>query len=219
MPITRIIYGSLGFCILAYVAIYTLGPRLKKTFETTVVDHVMDSFSDETAQTRFMSYATTVTPLKRLELAKINQLEIFERTSHAKLFWEKMNLPEVVIRATVPVEYRYYVELDKSWQVTMKGEVLNVVAPSLYAGTPAPDISKLRFEVRKGSFFRNEVQVAQDLQNEITGMLENRAKESSILVRESARQQIAQLIKQWLSSESKQGQIFVRFADEAPSAP
>ncbi|MGZ5278603.1 MAG: hypothetical protein ACXWC9_01595 [Pseudobdellovibrionaceae bacterium] len=152
-------------------------------------------------------------------MAKLNQMEVFERTSQAQIFWQRLNLPEVVVRATVPVEYRYYVEVNDKWQVKMENQVLTVIAPALFAGTPSPDISQLRFEVRKGSIFRNEKGVARALQNEITELLEKRANESLGLVRETARLQIQSLALQWLLSESKQAEIIVQFPDEFTGNP
>ncbi len=219
MSISPKIIWSLGTFAILFIVIYAVGPSFKKSVETALVDKMVSSFTDETAQTRFMSYATTVTPLKRVELAKINQIEIFERSSQPQIFWKKLNLPEVVVRVTVPVEYRYYVDLNHEWKIELKEQALQIVAPALFAGTPSPDISKLNFEVRKGSIFRNESKVEAALQSELTGLLEKRAKDSSILVRETARQQISSLAEQWLKSEMKQAQISVRFADESDFIP
>lgn len=201
--------------VLIVTTSYIFKERIQKNAMEQVIAKVFDGFGSETAQTRFLSYATTVAPLKRVELAKINQLEVFERSSQVKLFWDHFNLPEVVVRATVPVEYRFYVELDEGWQIEMKDNTVNVIAPSLQAGTPSPDISKLKFEVQKGSLFRNEVKVAEALQKDLSEMLKQRALQSVALVRDTARGQVTSLVKQWLVSESKNANIFVRFADEA----
>ena len=193
--------------------------RFSNSIQSSAVDHLMDGFRRESVETRFLSFATTVAPLKRLELAKLNQIEILERSSQPQLFWKTLNLPEVVVRATVPVEYRYYVEINDKWQVKMENQVLTMIAPALFAGTPSPDISQLQFEVRKGSFFRNEKEVARALQNEISGLLQKRGAESVALVRETARLQVKSIARQWLLSESKQAEIKVQFADELRGAP
>ena len=219
MRINPKILWPLGILAILFIAIYAVRPSFKKSVETALVGKIVTGFSDETAQTRFMSYATIVTPLKRVELAKINQIEIFERSSQPQLFWKRLNLPEVVVRVTVPVEYRYYVDLNQEWKIELNEQTLTVTAPALFAGTPSPDISKLNFEVRKGSIFRNEAKVEAALHSELTGLLEKRAKDSTVLVRETARQQISSLAEQWLKSETKQAQISVRFADELDSVP
>lgn len=189
--------------------------QIRDKAKQQMVTTLLEEFSSETAQTRFLSYATTVAPLKRIELAKINQIEIFERSSQAKLFWDHFNLPEVVVRASIPVEYRYYVDLDNQWKFEIKDNVLNVLAPPLRAGTPSPDISNLKFEVRKGSLFRNEGKVAEALKQDLTELLQVRAQLSVGVARDTAREQLISLVRQWLTSESKgSADISIRFQDE-----
>lgn len=206
---------TLAILIFIFVSLYVTSMVVWNSVETAVID----GFSSEMAQMRFMSYATTVTPLRRLEVAKLDQVEVFDRSSEAKLFWQKLILPVVVVRATVPVEYRYYVELNEDWEVVLKGNELHIVAPALTPATPSPDVSSLQFEVRQGSFFRSEVKVARALRKELTRLLVQRAKESSGLVRETARGQIKILAEKWLTSEMQEAQIHVRFADETPIKP
>lgn len=197
-------------------AIFFYRDRIQEKAKQQVVSTLLEGFSNESAQTRFLSYATTVAPLKRIELAKINQIEIFERSSQVKLFWDHFNLPEVVVRATIPVEYRYYVDLDSQWNIELKDNFVSVLAPRLRPGTPSPDISNLKFEVQKGSLFRNEGKVAEALQKDLSQMLSVRAEQSMTKVRDTAREQIASLVRQWLVSESRESAgIFIRFADEA----
>lgn len=205
--------------LLVIAGVVLFYPALRQSAETSVMTKLMSGFNEETVQMRFMSYATKVAPLKRMELAKLNQLEIFERKSERHLIWQQLNLPDVVIRATVPVEYRYYIDLNSDWTIEFKENVMKIHAPSLQPGNPAPDVSELKFEVRKGSVFRNEQRVAHALQSEITNLLQKRAEESTGLVRETARQQIVTLAQQWLKSESKEAQIVVQFADEKSSRP
>jgi hypothetical protein len=131
------------------------------------------------------------------------------------IFWKKLRLPQVVVRATLPVEYRYYVEFAEPWQVELQNGVLMVTVPPLKPGTPSPNISELKFEVRKGSLFRSEDSVAKALSLELTALLEKRASDGISLVKESARQQIGEVAKKWLESESKHAEVKVRFADES----
>lgn len=217
---SRWLQWSFLFILVIIVAVFVARSMITKAVQDVVVEQLMEGFDTETAQTRFLSYATMVAPLKRLEIAKINQVELFERSSQAKLFWDRLKLPEVVVRATVPVEYRYYVELDHNWQFQTKDKTLYVMAPPPLAGTPSADISKLKFEVRKGSFFRNEVKVVQALQGELTALLEKRATDSAVLIRETARQQIEVVVKDWLQTEkSEVFEVKVGFADEKPTNP
>ncbi|MES2855299.1 MAG: hypothetical protein V4692_05525 [Bdellovibrionota bacterium] len=214
MKLGRIFRWSLVLIAICVAASFLNHADVKKSLGATVIGHLLGNFRDETAQTRFMSYATTITPLRRLELAKLNQIEVFDRSSQATVFWKNLGLPEVVVRATLPVEYRYYVELNDQWRVELKDHVLTVTAPALIAGTPSPDISELRYEVRKGSIFRSEASVAKALRLELTRRLAERSQDGLALVKETARGQVAALAKQWLTSESNDAQIVVKFADE-----
>lgn len=178
-----------------------------------------EQFTDEAAQTRFMSFATTIAPLRRLEVAKVNQVEVFERKSEKTLFWTRLRLPDVVISASVPVEYHYYVELNDEWRFNMTAGKLDIIAPPLRFNTPAPNISELQFAVKEGSLFRNESEVAMALKSELTERLSERAKESTHLARETARKELIAIAKAWLAKDLREGEqnkldVDVHFSDE-----
>ena len=63
--------------------------------------------------------------------------------------------------------------------------------------------------------FVSEKSVEKALNLELTKLLEKRARDNVSLVKETARQQISEIAKNWLNSESKQVEVIVRFADEA----
>lgn len=159
------------------------------------------SFTSENAQVRFLSYATQISPSRRLQLAQIEQVEHFERKSEARLLWDRIPLPDVAVSATVPVEYNYYVSLEDAWEFNLTESHLTIIAPSLTPGTPAPNISELRFRVEEGSVLRSERSVARQLQSEITEMLKERALENKALIRELSRQELMELASLWLKSE------------------
>ena len=215
MKPARIFLWLLLALVVSSLLFLALRVATKSSMGLSMVEHLMGNFRDETAQTRFMSYATKITPLSRLEVAKLEQIEVFDRTSDEMIFWKILSLPQVVVRATLPVEYRYYVEFAEPWQVELEDRVLTVTAPALKPGTPSPNISELRYEVRKGSLFRSEKSVEKALNLELTKLLEKRARDNVSLVKETARQQISEIAKNWLNSESKQVEVIVRFADEA----
>jgi hypothetical protein len=182
----------------------------------SVRSHLANNLSNEALQTRFISYATTISTLRRLEIAQLKQVEVFERKSEASVLWDYLQLPPVVVRATVPVQYQYYVDLNDPWQFDRKDDNLAVLAPQLKVSTPAADISALNFEVRQGSFFRNEREVAVGLQKEMTPLLEQRGLYNLHLVRETARQELAKIIQDWISPD-KALNIKIIFVDEDPS--
>ena len=47
-------------------------------------------------------------------------MEVFERTDSATVFWGQLALPDVVVRARAPFEYTYYLDLNKTWELTLK---------------------------------------------------------------------------------------------------
>lgn len=217
MQLARILRWSLAVLVIGSIAYIAGSIGNKKPIGVAVLDRLIESFREENAQTSFMSFVTTITPLSRLEVAKLEQLEVFDRASQETVFWKRFGLPQVVVRATLPVEYRYYVDIGKTWKVELVDRVMTVTVPSLEVGTPSPNISELRYEIRKGSIFRNEYTVANALKLELTSLLEKRAHDSTGLVKETARKQIGELAKKWLDSESKAAEVVVIFNDELPN--
>lgn len=169
---------------------------------------------DEAVKDRFISYATSLSSLRRLQVAQLQQVEIFERKSEANLLGTKLKLPDVVVRASIPVEYNFYVDLVEPWTLEMRGEEVVVMAPALRPSTPASNISEMTFEVRKGSLFRNEKEVTDGLQNQISKLLEQRAQSHVSIVREVARKEIEMLVRAWLNLENKSVRPRVYFSDE-----
>ena len=49
----------------------------------------------------------------------------------------------MVVAATVPVEYTYYLDLDESWDFVLREGTLVVLAPEIRFNTPALDVSRL----------------------------------------------------------------------------
>lgn len=171
--------------------------------------------SSEVIRDRFMNHSTRLSPLRRLQLAQLDQVEVFERTSVATLFGNRLKLPDVIVRATMPVEYTYHVDFSQPWNFDVRGEQLIVTAPILTPGTPAGDVSQLKFEIRKGSIFRDEQAVARAMQDQMTELLKGRAENNLHLVRETARKELQSLVHSWMKSEQKNWVVTIRFADEA----
>jgi hypothetical protein len=200
--------GALTFVILAG-AIMVLGNR--------AIQERFASFTKEDLHTRFVSFATEILGSQRLQFATLRQNELFERTSEASLFWGKVPLPEVVVSATVPVEYTYFLDLKARWLFQESGTTLMVIAPTPDFNEPAADLSHLEFQVKKGSFFRREDPVMESLKAELMALLRVRARENVSLVRETGRGQTEGFIRNWLGKANvtrEVTQVRVRFADE-----
>ena len=162
--------------------------------------HLLSSFSSDSIQNKFMSYMTEVQGVSKLQVAELKQIERLTQESRKRVLWNKLELPKVVVALEVPVQYTYYVDLEKEWKFDFDGQVLKVKVPPLEFNAPAPDVSAMSFEVQKSSLFRNEAEVKQRLVGELTPFLVSRAEQQKILVEESGRNKIRETIKKWATS-------------------
>ena len=179
----------------------------------------------EQIQQEFLSYATEVKQTQKLQVAQLNQVEVFQRTSSLSLFWNQVKMPEVVVSITTPVQFIYTVDMTGPWEFIINGQTLIVNTPALEFNQPSPNISATKFEVKKGSMFRDEQQILRALQNQITPALNERAKQNTALVLETARKSIKDFVVTWMNQKFQQDQqklvVEVRFPGEleSPIAP
>jgi len=177
------------------------------------------AFRTGTVTTSFASYATQLTGSNRLQVATLRQLEVFERTDEAAIFWGQLQLPDVVVEARAPVEYVYYLDFKEPWSFVLEDRTLLVKAPQVRHNAPAVDVSALRYEVRKGSILRDEAAVIETLRKGLSQLAELRANAHVGLVRDTARRQTEEFVETWLKTKFSDGAGFrarVVFADEAP---
>ena len=184
---------------------------------------VAAAFRSGTVTTTFRSYATEVSGTNRLQFAEVKQMEIFERRDEAAVLWGTLALPDVVVEARAPVEYTYFLDLDKEWQFHLEGKDVHVLVPPVEFNRPAVDVSALRYEVREGSVLRDE-QIALDrLRAQLSSLAKRRARQQIPLVRETGRRSVEAFVETWLVQRFADGDGYrarVRFADEpAPEAP
>lgn len=183
---------------------------------------VAAAFRTGTVTTSFWSYATEVTGTTRLQFAQLRQIEVFERRDAAAILWGSLALPDVVVEARAPVEYSYYLDLDKEWRFRLEGGEVRVLAPPVEFNEPAVDVSALRYEVREGSVFRDEQVVLDRLRAELTGLARFRARQHIPLVRETGRRRVEAFVETWLVQRFADGaehRVRVRFADEPTVLP
>lgn len=184
---------------------------------------VAAAFRSGTITTTFRSYATEVTGTSRLQFAQLRQMEVFERRDTSVVMWGALALPDVVVEARAPVEYTYYLDLDKEWRFRLEGKDVHVVAPPVEFNKPAVDVSSLRFEVREGSVLRDEKIALDHLRAELTPLAARRARAQLPLVRETGRRSVESFVETWLVQRFADGEGYrarVRFADEpAPASP
>ena len=187
---------------------------------------VAAAFRTGSVTTSFRSYATELHGTTRLQFAELRQLEVFERRDEAAVLWGALSLPDVVVEARAPVEYTYYLDLDREWRFRLEGKEVYVVAPPIAWNRPSVDVSALRYEVRAGSVFRDEQLVEERLRSDLTALSALRARQHVPLVREACRRKVEAFVETWLVQRFADGdghRAHVRFADEpaepVPAAP
>jgi len=180
---------------------------------------VLSSFKQGRITTEFVSYASSISTMHRLQFATLKQKEIFTRKDEASTAFGYLPLPEVIVEARAPVEFTYYLDLNARWQLVLQDNVLYVLAPSIKFNTPAVDASQISYEVRKNSAFRNSSAAVEGLKQSITVLARDRARENINLVRETGRRQTGEFVEKWLMksfTDGKQYPVKVYFADEKP---
>ncbi len=178
---------------------------------------VAAAFKTGTITTTFVSYATEMSGSQKLQFATLKEMEVFERTDRAQVLWGQLELPEVVVRAEAPVEYTYYLDLKERWDFLLEGKTVRVQAPPIRFNTPAIDVSRLRYEVKAGSVFRDETLALQNLKRGLGQLAQERASSNVALVRELGRKETTEFVRTWLLSrydDAATYQIEVIFADE-----
>ncbi|MNK92136.1 hypothetical protein D3C87_1122540 [compost metagenome] len=150
----------------------------------------------EDIEYRFHSYAEKVTGKQSLYVAKLKQTEVIERTSYPKILW--VDLPPMIVKVDVPVEYNYFINLISGWSFKALGEGLIVKVPELSSSTPALDIAKLKMTIEAGSLLRNQKNALDKMTQELPGLLVDRAIENRELVREEARKSVENFVRTWI---------------------
>jgi hypothetical protein len=178
---------------------------------------VAAAFKTGTITTTFISHATEVSGGQKLQFATLKEMEVFERTDRAHVLWGQLELPEVVVRAEAPVEYTYYLDLEERWDLLLEGETVRVQAPPIRFNTPAIDVSRLRYEVKSGSVFRDEALALENLKRGLGQLAKERASTNVSLVREIGRKKTTEFVRTWFLSrydDAADYHIDVVFADE-----
>jgi hypothetical protein len=182
------------------------------------LEEVAAAFSRGTVNTTFTSYATSVSGSQRLQIATISQQEVFTRTDEASTGFGYIPLPDVIVQASAPVTYTYYLDLNEKWDFTLKDGVIYVVAPDIHFNKPAVDVSRITWEVKKGGrFLRDEKQAMDNLKESITYLSYEKAKTNIGLARDTGRHQTETFVENWLSrafADGKKYPVKVAFRNE-----
>lgn len=218
------------FAILAFVGLFLFLSVRKMPGDVVragrdVVGDLTDlaaAFREGDVETMFVSYAAELAGSNKLQVAELEQMEIFTRTESSSVLWGALQLPDVVVEARVPVEYVYFVDLDGRWDFSLRGGELVVHAPPLAANMPALDVSELEYVVRESSILRDENAAIESLRAGLTELSRRRSTDNLSLVRETARLEIERFVANWLRTsfdgEVEHLSVVVRNEPRIPAA-
>jgi hypothetical protein len=191
--------------------VHTLGQEAQK---------VASAFKQGTVTTTFTSYATSLSGSQYLQFATLSQRELFTRTDESSLLFGYIPLPDLIVEASAPVTYTYYLDLNAHWDFVLRDGVIWVTAPDIKFNKPALDISRITYEVKKDSHFRNTSEAMENLRNSMTWMCYKKAQANIELVRETGRKQTETFVENWLAKSFADGRNYpvkVRFRTEKTS--
>jgi hypothetical protein len=181
------------------------------------VQKVASAFRQGTITTTFTSYATSLSGNQYLQFATLSQQETFARTDESSLLFGYIPLPDVIVEASAPVTYTYYLDLNARWDFVLRDGVIWVTAPDIKYNKPALDISRITYEVKKDSHFRNTSEAMENLRSSMTSMSYRKAQANIPLVRETGRKQTEAFVETWLAKSFADGRKFpvkVHFRNE-----
>lgn len=167
------------------------------------------------------------TPGGNLELATATATETITRTDERTIAWDMIYLGKTVSEISVPVTYRFHLQLRDPWQLEVVGNTCVVRAPGIRPSLPPAihtegmrkrsDAGWARFDARE--------QMA-ELERSLTPRLARTAADPHrlALVREECRKTVAEFVRDWLLREDhwrrdRFTSIKVIFADEPETKP
>src|SRR5689334_14979646 len=169
---------------------------------------VAAAFNQGTISTTFTSYATTLSGSQYFQFATLSQTETFTRKDESSTAFGYIPLPEVIVEATAPVTYTYYLDLNARWDFKLQDGVVWVVAPDIKFNKPSVDPSRITYEVKKNSIFRNTAEAMENLKSSITWLSYKKARANIDLVRETGRTQTEAFVHSWLAKSFTDGKNY-----------
>ncbi len=172
----------------------------------------------------FLSALPTLarTPGGSLELATATATETLTRADERTIAWDMIYLGKTVSEISVPVTYRYHLNLRDPWKLDVAGNTCVVRAPAIRPSLP-PAIHTDQMQKRSESGwarFDAREQMA-ELERSLTPRLTRHAGDPRrlALVREECRKTVAEFVRDWLLKEDhwrkdRFSTIKVVFADE-----
>jgi hypothetical protein len=229
--------GTLTFTAIALVAlaltgvgIYTVHrlaalPAEEAGRAGAALEGIAAAFRTGTVRLEFRDYVTRTRGTQYLQVAALESVDTFTRTDSTAIFWDRLQLPDVVVQLETPVTYTYYLDLDEPWTFTWEGnrQSIRVDAPALRWNTPAVNLAELELRIVTGSILRDEAAVMERLKRQMPDLLDRMARDKAPLVRELARRSARRFVENWLvevrfrDAPVKPHVEDVYFADESPT--
>jgi hypothetical protein len=181
------------------------------------VQNVAAAFKQGNITTTFTSYATSISGSQYLQFATLSQHETFTRKDESSVAFGYIPLPDVIVEASAPISYTYYLDLNARWDFKLQDGVILVTAPDIKYNRPAVDVSHIAYEVKKNSLLRNTTEAMENLRSSITWLSYKKAEANIDLVRETGRKQTESFVENWLAksfADGKKYPVKVRFRRE-----
>ncbi len=191
-------------------------PSLDQAGKTAAA--IARAYREGTLTTRLTNYATEVEGVQRLQVATLETTEVVSQRDAASVLWGQLQLPDVVVRAEVPVTYTYYLDLNDPWTLTWDEQtgVLTVEAPELRWNPPAVDISAMQLDAGGDNPLRDEAAAIERVRSRMTEWLDAQASAHRDLVAATAREQTEEWVRTWLQGQFG-GVVDVRVTIEGES--
>lgn len=163
----------------------------------------------------------------RLELATLDSVESFRSEDNLRVLGNKVSLGTTISEISVPVTYRYHLNLSDHWELSVSNQTCLVTAPRIRPTIP-PSIHTGRMEksTKNGWARFNADEQLEDLEQSLTATLVQYADDEDriVLIRERARRTVANFVKNWLLREDQWREdrfhaVIVRFDDEPEQDP
>lgn len=232
-PVVVIAIGVLGFLISqrGVQAVEQSARAPERTVERAAeaIGGIAERFRTGKITTTFVAALPRLAPDRgsKLELVAFESVETFRRRDERRVLFDLVPLGTTETEIRVPVTYRYHLRLDDPWQIDVRDQDCVVRAPRLRATQP-PAIHTDGMEKRSSEgWLRFDAEEQMDeLLKTVTPTLERRAEASETieLIREEARLEVGEFVRNWLLledhwREDRFRSVTIIFADERGRTP
>ncbi len=211
------------FAVVAIVAVFVAGSVAVSWMLLHKISGILPGFREEQITETFLSSVLEVTGTQggTLEVSTATSTERFERHKE-NLIWNFIPWEPTISEIVVPATYRYHIDLNGKWDISVDEERIIVVAPKIEPSLPvAFDTAGMKKKTLSSWQSLDKQGNLEELEKAITSRLNLRAAspENIKQVREESRRSVAMFVKNWLLSaehwqEGRYTEITVIFEDE-----